>query len=112
MHEYHLVEKIIRGALTGDQEKPILEIFLCVNESSSLDPDSIKLYFDDITRQDACLKDARLSIRLTKAKLHCPRCNLDFERINKSFSCPQCSEPAGRCPSDKEMYIEKVVFKS
>ena len=112
MHEYHIVEKIVKDALAGTKVKEISEIFATVSEASGLDPGSIELYFNDIIRQEALLKDAKLSLRLVKVKLHCPECNFDFERMNKSFSCPKCAGQARRCATNKDISIEKVVFKS
>lgn len=112
MHEYHLVEKIIGDALTRGQEKELLEIILSVSDSSGLDPDALKLYFDEIKEKDSRLKDARLSVRLAKTKLYCPQCNLDFERVNKSFSCPKCSGGGQRSAPGRQIHIEKVAFKS
>lgn len=112
MHEYHLLEKILKDALAQGQEKEIFEIFLAVGDSSGLDPDSIKLYFGQIRENDARFKDTKLSVRLVKTKLYCPKCNLDFERIEKSFFCPKCSGESGRSSSHKDIFIEKLKFKS
>jgi len=111
VHEYHLLEKIVKDTLAQGKER-IVEIFLSVSDSSGLDPDAIKLYFDEIREKDSRLKDAKLSVRLIKTKLYCPNCNLDFERVNKSFFCPKCSGAAQRCAKNQQIHIEKVVFKS
>ncbi|MDD5477783.1 MAG: hydrogenase maturation nickel metallochaperone HypA [Candidatus Omnitrophica bacterium] len=112
MHEYHLVEKIIRDALTQGKGKEVLEIILSVSDSSGLDPDAIKLYFDEIREKDSRLKDVELSVHPVETKLYCPKCNLDFERINKSFLCPKCAGGGQRSAANRQIHIEKVVFKS
>ncbi|MDD5465850.1 MAG: hydrogenase maturation nickel metallochaperone HypA [Candidatus Omnitrophica bacterium] len=112
MHEYHLIEKIIRDVLTQGKEKEVLEIILSVSDSSGLDPDAIKLYFDEIREKESRLKDAKLSVRLVATKLYCPKCDLDFERVNKSFFCPKCAGGALRCAVNRQIHIEKVAFKS
>ncbi len=112
MHEYHLIEKIIRDVLTQGKEKEVLEIILSVSDSSGLDPDAIKLYFDEIRDKDSRLKDAGLSVRQVATKLYCPKCNLDFERLNKSFLCPKCAGEGQRSPANRQIHIEKVAFKS
>lgn len=111
MHEYHILEKIVKDALTQGKEE-IIEILLSVSDSAGLDPDAIKFYFDEIRGTDSRLKDAKLSVRLVKTRLYCPKCNLDFERVNKSFSCPKCAGGAQRSAANRQIHIEKVVFKS
>ena len=112
MHEYHIVERVVKEALVGCNQKPIVEIFLSVGESSGLDPESIKLYFEDIRQEYSQLKDTKLDIKLAKVKLHCPKCNLDFERKEKSFACPDCCTEAQRSPLSKDIFIEEIKYKS
>ena len=112
VHEYHLLEKIINDALAQNPKQDLLEIVLAVGDSSGLDPDSIKLYFDQIKETDSRLNQAQLSVQLVKTKLYCPKCNFDFQRIKKSFSCPKCSQESGRSPQHKDIFIEKLKFKS
>ncbi|MDD5108588.1 MAG: hydrogenase maturation nickel metallochaperone HypA [Candidatus Omnitrophica bacterium] len=112
MHEYHLIEEVIKGVLAASKEKEIVEIILSVSDSSGLDPGSIELYFEEVREKNSRLKGAKLSVRLVKTKLYCPKCNLDFEWINKNFSCPKCSEVALRSAVNQQIHIEKVVFKS
>ncbi|MDD5130950.1 MAG: hydrogenase maturation nickel metallochaperone HypA [Candidatus Omnitrophica bacterium] len=110
MHEYHIVERIVKEALADRSREEIAEILLSVNESSGLDPESIKLYFEDIRQAYPQLKEAKLSINLTRVKLHCPKCNSDFERKEKSFACPHCRAEAQRSPLNKDIFIEKIKY--
>ena len=112
MHEYHIVEKIIREAINNQFRDDIAGIFLCVSESSGLDPESIRLYFQDISQDHPQLKNTKLNIRLMKVILHCQKCNLDFERQEKSFLCPKCSCESQRSSLEKDIYIERIELKS
>jgi hydrogenase nickel incorporation protein HypA/HybF len=112
MHEYHLVKKIVKEAMNSHTQEDLAEISLSVSESSGLDPESIRLYFQDICQELPGLKAAKLNIRLVKVKLYCQKCNFDFERIEKSFSCPKCSGESGRSPFYKDVYIENLKFKT
>lgn len=112
MHEYHLVEKIVKEAMNSQVQDDLAEISLSVSESSGLDPESIRLYFQDICREQPRLKNTKLNIRLVKVKLYCPKCDFDFERVEKSFSCPKCSGESGRSALHKDIFIEKLEFKS
>jgi hydrogenase nickel incorporation protein HypA/HybF len=112
VHEYHILEKLVKEALAGEDRRGVVEIFLSVSESSGLDPDSIKLYFEDLRPEYPQLKDAGLNIKLTKVKLHCPKCNLDFERQKNSFSCPKCFSESQRSSLHKDISIEKITFRS
>jgi len=111
VHEYHIVKKIIEEVLAKDNNQDVIEISLCASQSSGLDPDSIRLYFEDIRQEHPCLRDSELKISLVKVKLHCPKCNLDFERQQKDFSCPICSCESERSASQKEIYVDKLVFR-
>lgn len=112
VHEYHILEKIIKEALAHESDKEVAEIILSVGDSSGLDPDSIKLYFQQIQEVSNRLKDAKLVVQLVKTKLHCPKCNFDFQRIEKSFSCPKCSAESGRSSLHKDISIASLRFKA
>jgi Zn finger protein HypA/HybF involved in hydrogenase expression len=111
VHEYHILEKIIKEALAQNLEKEVAEIVLSVGDSSGLDPDLIKLYFEQIQETNNRLKDAKLVVQLIKTKLHCPKCNFDFQRIEKSFSCPKCSAQSWRSSLHKDISIASLKFK-
>jgi hydrogenase nickel insertion protein HypA len=103
MHEYHLVEDIIRKAIQAAREKkiaPVKKISLKLSELSGLEESSVRLYFEQIAA-NTVLDKAVLDIQIIPAQLKCKRCDLVFTRQKGQFSCPQCQELASPAPAEK-----------
>jgi hydrogenase nickel incorporation protein HypA/HybF len=103
MHEYHLVEDIVKKAVRSAQEKKIdrvKKISLKLSELSGLEESSVRLYFEQICA-DTVLEDAQLDIQTLPAQLKCKQCNIIFTRQKGQFNCPQCGELASPVPTDK-----------
>jgi hydrogenase nickel incorporation protein HypA/HybF len=103
MHEYHLVEDIIRKACLAAGEKKIdrvNKVSLKLSELSGLEESSVRLYFEQIAL-NTVLDKAQLDIQVIPAQLKCKQCNITFTRQKGQFECPQCGELASPVPVDK-----------
>jgi hydrogenase nickel incorporation protein HypA/HybF len=103
MHEYHLVEDIVRKAQQAAQEKKIdrvKKVSLKLSELSGLEESSVRLYFEQICA-NTVLDKALLDIQTIPAQLKCKQCNIVFTRQKGQFECPQCGELASPVPVEK-----------
>ena len=110
MHEYHIVEGIVKQALEAARANGALKvtsITLRVGELSGLEEDSIRLYFEDLSR-GTILESAEIVVNTVRAKLKCKGCATIFVRENKEFKCPKCGSEDLTRESGKELYIEDI----
>ncbi|MBM3706348.1 MAG: hydrogenase maturation nickel metallochaperone HypA, partial [Actinobacteria bacterium] len=64
-----------------------------VSPFSSLEPDSIKFYYEYLTKENSRLKSARLTFKKLKYRTNCSRCGISFETVEMPVMCPGCAAP-------------------
>ena len=114
MHEFHLVEGIVKQVLAKAQNsaaKKVTKVALVIGELSGLDPDSIRLYFEEITR-GTIVEGAPLSVNSLALKLRCNTCDMVFDKKIGEFNCPQCGNLGVKSSSGKEFYIDYIEIDS
>ena len=114
MHEYHIVEgivkQVIEKAKTNNASR-VTKIKLAVGELSGLEESSIKLYFDDLSKS-TMIEDADLIINTVYVQLKCKKCNKMFELKGKNFNCPDCGNLGTATDIGKELYIEDIEVET
>ncbi|MCL2111611.1 MAG: hydrogenase maturation nickel metallochaperone HypA [Clostridiales bacterium] len=110
MHELPLTEQIIkivteRGQAAGASK--IESIKLVVGERSGYITESIRLYFDVVSKGTLC-EGAALEIEVVKPMLKCPACDELFERPRMSFACPACGTDGEPTDIGREFYIDSI----
>ncbi len=105
MHEYsittsliQIIEKIVKEKKIKKVEKVNLEI----NPLASIEPDSIKFYFEFLTKENPELKDAEINFKKVKIKVKCSNCDFIFYLEDLMDKCPNC----GSYCFDKSLYID------
>jgi len=114
MHEYHIVESIVKQILEKAKTsgaKKITCVTLILGELSGLQEESIRVYFDTLSK-DNMLEGAKLIIKPVKSKLKCNACGTIFEHERSNFSCPKCSGLGVLINSGKEFYIDNIEIES
>jgi len=114
MHEYHIVECIVKQILekaTASGAKKITGVTLVMGELSGLQEESIRAYFDNLAKENL-LEGAKLTVKTTKSKLKCQDCNMIFEHEKSNFNCPKCSGLGILTNSGKEFYIDNIEIES
>ncbi len=110
MHEYHIVEAVVKqAALTAASNKAsrVTRINVVLGELSGLEEGSIRLYFEDLTK-GTLAENAELVVTLEKAHLKCEKCDKTFEYEKSKFNCPLCGEQAIATERGKGLYIEGI----
>lgn len=109
MHEYYVTQQLIKIAedeLKDVKFKKVLSISVVVGELSGIIDESLKFYFDILTK-DTILQGATLNIVPQKAMFYCPKCEDFFERTS-DFLCPRCKSMGKLTQYGKEFYIESI----
>ena len=97
MHEYSItcsIIEIIEKIITEKNLKKIKKVKFELSKLASIEPQSIKFYFDFLTAENQRLKGAILKFKKNKLKLACSQCEKIFES-NAEFDisnvkCPIC----------------------
>jgi len=108
MHEYSITSSILQILEKIINEKKlnkISEINFELSRIASIEPESIKFYFDFLTEENNRLKGAVLNFKKNKLKLTCGKCGKIFESNNEfdisNAKCPNCgSENLQICQED------------
>ena len=114
MHEYHIVEGVVKQILEkakNSNAKKITSVTLVLGEFSGLQEESIRVYFDNLSK-DNMLEGAKLIIKSVKSKLKCKDCGNVFEHEKSNFSCPKCQGLGILMNSGKEFYIDNIEIES
>jgi hydrogenase nickel incorporation protein HypA/HybF len=110
MHEYPITLQIIKIAEKYAVDHPgckIKRIHVVAGDDSGYVPDTVKLYFDEISKGTQC-EGGELLIRRVRPKLRCTSCGALFERKLFSFVCPQCGGEGEPSEIGKEFYVESI----
>jgi len=110
MHEYPIAIEIIRIAEKKAYEagiKNIEIITLVIGDYCGFLPESIQMYFDEISKNTLC-ESAELIIKRVEPKLKCSSCGILFKRKLFSFECPDCGSQGNPTDIGKEFYLESL----
>jgi hydrogenase nickel incorporation protein HypA/HybF len=114
MHEYPITLEVIRLAEQAAREKNavrVTKIALVVGDLSGYVGDSIRMYFDEISKGTAC-EGCELEIKRIKPQMQCEVCQEVFERKLFSFDCPFCGGAACPTKTGSEFYIDYIEAES
>ena len=95
MHEYSITSsliEIIRRIIKEKNLAVVERVDIELNPLSSLEAQSIRFYYEFLTKEDSILKNSRLKFHNVSIKIKCEKCGRTY--IVKSFpaSCPGCKE--------------------
>jgi len=114
MHEYPVAMEIIKTAeeeAKKNNAKSINTINIVVGEFSEYVADSIKLYFDVLSKGTMC-EGAYLEIEIVKPMLKCAECGEFFERKPFEFRCPNCGGDGEPTDIGREFYIRSIEVET
>lgn len=115
MHEYPVAQSIIKiagEAAAANGAKKIKRINLVVGELSGFIGDSIRMYFEVLSKGSPA-EGAEITISEVKPGLKCASCGLEFEkRDSRSFQCPACGGDATLTGRGREFYVESVDIET
>jgi hydrogenase nickel incorporation protein HypA/HybF len=114
MHEFPITQQIIKIAeetAVKNNAKKVLKISLVVGETSGIVEESIRMYFD-IVSKGTIVEGAELEVTHVEHKMFCPKCKKYFKREKYYFDCPECGGPGDPTEVGKEFYIKDIEIDS
>lgn len=108
MHELPITQNILAVALrhAGDSKR-ITRINLVIGDLSSVVGDSVKFYWDIVTK-DTIAEGAALHFERIKTKFKCNECGIEFNPETKDFDCPECGSFQVDIIAGKEFKMESI----
>lgn len=113
MHEYPVTLEIIRLAEQAARQQgadSVGLISLVIGDLSGYVGDSVRMYFDIISKGTLC-EGCELEIKRIETKLKCDSCGKLFKRKPYSFDCPFCGGEGLPTDTGKEFYIDYIEVK-
>jgi hydrogenase nickel incorporation protein HypA/HybF len=113
MHEYPVTLEIIRLAEQAAKNQgadKVELISLVIGDLSGYVGDSVRMYFDVISKGTLC-EGCELDIRRIETKLRCASCGELFKRRPYSFECPSCGGEGRPTDIGTEFYIDYIEVK-
>lgn len=106
MHELAVTEEIIKTVTEASKGRKVKAIEIVIGDLSSFIDESIKFYFDLLTKSTP-LEGADLLFKRVPVKLRCYNCQREFNP-DGTFLCPYCNSLGGDIIEGKEFYIDSI----
>jgi len=94
MHEFSITTSIIdilKNTIKSRDIKKILKVNFLINPYGGIEPESIKFYYEFLTKDNPVLKDAVLIFKKEKIKIKCKDCGEYFEMLKLISACSACN---------------------
>ena len=94
MHEFSITNSIIdilKNTIKDRETRKIKKVNFLINPYGGIEPESIKFYYEFLTKDDSDLKDARLIFKKEKIKIKCNNCSYAFEVFKMFTKCRECT---------------------
>lgn len=115
MHEYSITCSILEILNKVINEKKLIKIRKInfeISKIASIEPESIKFYFDFLTAENQILKGAILKFKKNKLKLACTSCgktfDCDAEFDISGVKCPDCGSDNTHIREEDDIKIISV----
>lgn len=106
MHELGITQGIIdraREAAEANGARRVTDVFLVMTPAADFTQDSIEMYFEMLTDEDALFKGATLHVDHQPAAAECLKCGDEFSADAPQPVCPQCGSRVVRFDPDAPM---------
>lgn len=113
MHELAVTENVLGIACKHAekaQAKQVTDIYLAIGQLSSIVDESIKFYWDIISKDTLCEK-SKLHFKRIPASLLCLECENQYEMGNELTPCPNCSSAKVKVLSGDEFHLESIEIQ-
>ncbi len=105
MHELSLAREIIEICHRESTGKKIKQLNLRIGEFSSVSPESLLFYLDNIS-QNSSLEGAKIHYEIIEASLLCDKCGVYFK--TDDWICPFCGKTITEYGAGRELEIESI----
>jgi len=115
MHEYSItcsILKILDKVINEKKLKKIKIINFELSRVASIEPESVKFYFDFLTAENQSLKGAILKFKKNKLKFVCSKCGKIFESDTEfdifNIQCPVCKSENAQIQEEDDIRIVSI----
>ncbi len=111
MHEYSITSSIINiinDIRKKNNLKKIKKVNFELNPLANIEPESIKFYYEYMTKDDNMLKDAQLLFNVIKLKIECNNCGNLFKKDSFIPVCPECGSSKVKISDEDDINIISV----
>jgi hydrogenase nickel insertion protein HypA len=112
MHEYSItcsILDILDKIVKENKVKKLKRVNFEISSIAHIEPDSIKFYYDFLTKENNVLKGAKLKFKKKKPEIECEDCKKTYEVENFFIGeCPKCSSKKIKIASYDEIKIVSV----
>jgi len=94
MHEFSITSSIIDilNNIINDRDiKKIIKINFYINSYGGIEPESIRFYFEYLTKDSKVFKGSKLIFKKEKIKITCNDCGECFEVSKLRSTCRKCA---------------------
>ncbi|MBT9130161.1 MAG: hydrogenase nickel incorporation protein HypA [candidate division WS2 bacterium] len=105
MHELSLAREILEICFHESMEKKIKQLNLRIGELSSVSPESLLFYLENIS-ENSCLQGAKIKYEIIEASLSCDECDVNFK--SDDWICPYCGRTIIEYGPGRELEIESI----
>ncbi len=107
MHELSVADAVLNTAIKHAGGRRVTLVSLRVGRLRQVVPDSLRFYWDIVTRDTAC-ENARLEVVGVEAGLGCCVCGYDWEMLTPAFRCPSCASADVRVRCGEELEVDYI----
>ena len=110
MHELYATQAILEKAIqkaTEENAKRITDVYLVVGEISTYVDDSVRFYWDEISKQTIA-EGATLHFRRVRAEMQCMACFTKYFPEGDEILCPNCGSSGAKILAGEEFYMEAL----
>jgi hydrogenase nickel incorporation protein HypA/HybF len=110
MHEFGVTQAALEAALARAEDAcaaQITDVHLAIGTVSSIEPNSIRLYWDEIA-EDTIAEDAMLHFRRAPSECYCADCRHQFVVEEGLLPCPACGSEQVRAIDDEYLGLEAI----
>ncbi len=115
MHEYSItcsILEILDKVINEKKLKKIRKVNFELSRIASIEPESIKFYFNFLTAESQTLKGAVLKFKKNKLKLVCSKCGKIFQSNAEfdifSVKCPACGSGSAQVGEEDDIKIISI----
>ncbi|MCL6087509.1 MAG: hydrogenase maturation nickel metallochaperone HypA [Actinobacteria bacterium] len=88
--------------------RKISKVNFLLNSYGGVEPQSIKFYFELLTKNDSILKNAKLIFKKDKIKFKCKNCGESFENLKIVSRCKKCKKPGLSILMPEDIRIKSI----
>ncbi|MDQ3850474.1 MAG: hydrogenase maturation nickel metallochaperone HypA [Actinomycetota bacterium] len=110
MHEMSLAGAVVNTVRRHADGRKVLLVSMRIGRLRQVVLDTLEFYFEIVARDTVC-EGAKLEIEDVPARLHCAKCDQEWEIELPAYICPTCGPGAVEVVSGEEFEVESIEIE-